>query len=130
MAYIPCKIGGGTEKATLLWTNPNPNQSLSTQTTVNANKSDYPFLIVEYKSSYSATEENHKMSTCIDRISSDYIGGYSIVINNFARGIIIADDKIIFAGTAYQINSSPVLSNAGYCIPLRVYGCKKIPYKF
>ena len=100
MAYIPCKIGGGTEKPILLWTNPSPSSSFSAQT-LNIDLTGYDYLIFEIKGSGDDTL-GFVRDTCFD-VSDEFgciCGTYGFNSTTFysaIRRINLTNSSITFS---------------------------------
>lgn len=122
MAYIRGG-GAGTEKPTLLWTNPNPNSDFAPQT-ISINLTDYEWIIISIKNQKSSPQY---VTTCaIPKITDDQvIGGpsgqtgsnyaYSRVINMNNNGITFKIARSNYAGASGNTTA----------IPLEIYGLKK-----
>lgn len=138
MAYIPCKIGGGTEKATLLWTNPNPtSNSFSRQTvTLNGNINDYEYITFKVRNRVGDNPPNeYEYTAYITRpILKDYVDTFSV---NFSGKWSSLDSSYVFARFFKVISSTSKVEisqcynsygpsmNNNNAVPLEIYGHKK-----
>lgn len=119
MAYIPCKIGGGTEKPILLWTNPNPSTSFEAQT-VSIDMTNYQSIIIKtvgVRGDTTYTKQYINKNDSNIKMVATYSGsGASIrsITNISDNGITFGNGQIV-GGSASSL----------YCIPIEIYGLKK-----
>lgn len=123
MAYIPCKIGGGTEKPTLLWTNPSPNSNFLPQT-LSINLTDYEWILISIKNQVVSPQY---VTTCaIPKITDDQVIGCPSgqTGSNYAYSRIINMNN---NGITFQIARSNYSGYSGndLVIPFKIYGLKK-----
>lgn len=121
MAYI--RGGGGAEKPTLLWTNPNPTSDFAAQA-INIDISAYSGFLIEYKYEKTIAKYDYFYQDAVNLLSP-YNHYITVSMNDnsyrMRRVLIDSNNHINFAGATNAVGTI----YASIIIPYKIYGYKK-----
>ncbi len=121
MAWSEWKtFGGGLDSPTLLWTNPNPDNSFQHQTLNIEGLSDYEYIMIETYGGSSMHSNGITPSVQIYKNNVDNtLSAYYTDTYYSMRLMQILGDTITFHAGYLVMNAN---ANASYCIPYKIYG--------
>ena len=119
------KMGGGTQKWDLLWENPNPSSTMgATNVPVDFSKYDKVFVLMKPHMGYAARDYRlieicqGDLQIMCAQVRDTWIG---------YRKTTVTATQITFTATAgYVYHNGGGASGTAYCIPVAVYGVKKV----
>lgn len=126
MAYIPCKIGGGTEKPTLLWTNPNTTKFDAQTISMDLSQyNSFLFELVTYNSENNVTVYQKMIvpKSQLLALTTRYTLNVGMAYySSMTRPLSITDNGIEIGNGSYGSSSSASYNK--WVVPLKIYGFK------
>lgn len=132
MAYIPCKIGGGTEKPTLLWTNDSPSTAVTGNwPDINiAGLSNYKAFMFEFRKIYNNSTVDYFWVDSSDLQNKEFSLSQWVNSRYWAVRPMYVDytnSKInsLHWPTYFDSQQATFQNGGAYTIPTRIWGYKK-----